>query len=117
MKLGMTEAEALEVIADDDDIEHGKKKEFDLTPEQQKIAKQYTHTGTRKGSAIKKPRKENPDKREIMNRIYDLFRDSTIDNEPVENVNMSNPERQINFDFNGNNYSITLTQHRKPKGE
>lgn len=113
MKLGMSRDEALQVLADDDDIDHGEKKDFDLTKEQEKVAKQYTRTGTRKSANGKKPtRKENPDKREIISLLDDALCDF------VDNVKkVTNPERQIDFEYNGNSYSITLTQHRKPKGE
>lgn len=113
MKLGMSREEALQVIADDTDIDHGEKKDFDLTAEQQKIASKYTRTGTRKStSGTKKPRKENPDKREIISVLDDALCDL------VDNVKtVVNPERQIDFEYNGASYSVTLTQHRKQKGE
>lgn len=117
LKLGMTEEEALQVIADDTDIDHGEAKDFDLTKEQQANAKKYMGTGTRKTSeSAKRVRKENPDKREIITMIFDLFRETAIDEDPMENVVMANPERQIDFHYKGESYSITLTQHRKPKG-
>ena len=112
MKLGMSKEEALQVIADDADIDHGKSKDFDLSAEQQKIARKYTRTGTRKGGTTAKPRKENPDKREIISVIDDALW-PLVNND----LKVTNPERQIDFEYNGNSYSITLTQHRKPKGE
>ena len=112
MKLGMTREEALQVIADDADIDHGKNKDFDLSAEQQKIAKKYTGTGTRKSTGTKKPRKENPDKREIISLLDKVLCDL------VDNAHeVVNPERQIDFEYNGFSYSVTLTQHRKSKGE
>ena len=65
---------------------------------------------------VKRVRKENPDKREIITMIFDLFRETAIDEDPMENVVMANPERQIDFHYKGESYSITLTQHRKPNG-
>ena len=50
MKLGLSREEALQTLADDRDIDHGKPKDFDLSPEQMKNAKQYTKVGTRKTS-------------------------------------------------------------------
>ena len=111
MKLGMSRDEALQVLADDDDIDHGEKKDFDLTKEQEKVAKQYTRTGTRKSVNGKKPtRKENPLKREIIATLFDALQD-------YEQPQIANPEREISFFANGESFSITLTQHRKPKGE
>ena len=37
--LDITREEALEIIQDDDDIDHDKPKDFDLTEEQLKVAK------------------------------------------------------------------------------
>lgn len=111
LKLGMTREEALQVLADDDDIDHGEKKDFDLTPEQQKNAQKYTRTGTRKStSGTKRPRKENPLKREIIQAVFAAVQD-------YDNPQITNPEKEISFFANGESFSITLTQHRKPKGE
>lgn len=112
LKLGMTEEEALQVIADDVDIDHGEAKDFDLTKEQQANAKKYMGTGTRKNKeGVKRVRKEDPDKREIISVIDDALC-CLVDN--VHEV--TNPERQIDFEYNDKSYSVTLTQHRKPKG-
>ena len=49
MATGMSEAEARETAEYDYEIEHGGKNlEYDLTKEQQKVAKKMTSTGTRK---------------------------------------------------------------------
>lgn len=112
LNLGMTEEEALQVIADDADIDHGEAKDFDLTKEQQANAKKYMGTGTRKNKeGVKRVRKEDPDKREIISVIDDALW-------PLVNNDLKvvNPERQIDFEYNGESYSVTLTQHRKPKG-
>lgn len=112
LKLGMTEEEALQVLADDEDIDHGEAKDFDLTAEQKRNAKKYIGTGTRKSAeGAKRKRKEDPDKREIISVIDDALC-CLVDN--VHEV--TNPERQIDFEYNDKSYSVTLTQHRKPKG-
>lgn len=112
LKLGMTEEEALQVLADDEDIDHGEAKDFDLTAEQKQNAKKYIGTGTRKSKeGVKRVRKEDPDKREIISVIDDALC-CLVDN--VHEV--TNPERQIDFEYNDKSYSVTLTQHRKPKG-
>ena len=111
LRLGMTREEALQVLADDDDIDHGEAKDFDLTPEQQKNAQKYTRTGTRKSaSGTKRPRKENPLKREIITTLFEAV-------QAYEKSQIINPEREISFFANEESFSITLTQHRKPKGE
>ena len=46
--LKCSEAEAKEIYEYDRSIDKGEKTEYDLSAEQQKVAKQYTRTGTRK---------------------------------------------------------------------
>lgn len=112
LKLGMTEEEALQVLADDEDIDHGEAKDFDLTKEQQANAKKYMGTGTRKSvEGAKRKRKENPEKREIVELLAKAL--AKLEGTAPE---VTNPERQVDFVYKGENYSITLTQHRKPKG-
>ncbi len=116
MKLGATREEAIATLQDDADIDKGKAKDFDLTPEQQKIAKQYTKTGTRKTTAYNfstRKRKENPTKATV---IAELFKFLTENDEiSAENINILNKERQISFKIGENDYELTLIQKRKPK--
>lgn len=109
--LGMTEAEAVEIVLYDDEVEHGRPTEFDLTPEQEKVAKKYTAVGTKKRTNYtftKRERKPNEAKRELI----EILRQALAE---MDNVKVSNIERQIDFDFEGEQFSVTLTQHRKPK--
>ena len=109
--LGMTEAEAVETVLYDDEVEHGRPTEFDLTPEQEKVAKKYTAVGTKKRTNYtftKRERKPNEAKRELI----EILRQTLAE---MDNVKVSNIERQIDFDFEGEQFSVTLTQHRKPK--
>ena len=112
--LGLTEQEAREMLADDAKIDKGQKMAFDLTPEQEKNAKKARATGTKKPTAYKfenRKRKENPEKRKILEALYELALNRW------ENAELVNPERQVDFHLNGNHYSITLTCHRPPKEE
>lgn len=111
--LDCTEEEALEMWEDDADIEVGEDKDFDLTPEQEKIAKKYRGTGKRKGEPVKRERKPNAEKREIIEDICGFIAQHC---EYASETSIVNPERQIDFTVGGNHYSITLTCHRKPKG-
>lgn len=105
--LGCTEEQAKQVIADDKDIDQGKKKDFDLTPEQQKVAKHrgkrepkiYTHT--------KRERKENITKSGIIKEIFDF-----LSEKDYENLTITKKEREIDFNYQGNSFTITLIQHR-----
>ena len=115
MKLGLSREEALQTLADDADIDKGKPKDFDLTAEQLKNAKQYTKVGTRKTSSTptKRERKENPTKALIIAELFKFF--SKNDEISAENLEILNKERQIFFKCGENDYELTLTQKRKLK--
>lgn len=112
-ELGMTEAEAVETVLYDDEVEHGKATEFDLTEEQAKIAKQYTAVDTKKRKAeytfTKRERKPNEAKRELIEILKQALDNAEIDN------NVSNIERQIDFEYENRQFSVTLTEHRPKK--
>ena len=110
--LGLTEQEARELLADDAKVDRGEKMAFDLTPEQEKNAKKARATGTKKPTAYKfekRKRKENSEKREILEVLYELALNRW------ENAELVNPERQVDFHIGNNHYSLTLTCHRPPK--
>lgn len=110
--LGLTEQEARELLADDAKVDRGEKMAFDLTPEQEKNAKKARATGTKKPTAYKfekRKRKENSEKRGILEVLYELALNRW------ENAELINPERQVDFHIGGNHYSLTLTCHRPPK--
>ena len=115
MKLGLSREEALQTLADDRDIDHGKPKDFDLSPEQMKNAKQYTKVGTRKTSTTptKRERKANPTKTLIIAELFKFFSENAEIS--AENLKILNKERQISFSINSEKYELTLVQKRKPK--
>jgi len=117
MATGMTEAEARETALYDLEVEAGEPTEFDLTAEQQKVAKKYTNTGTKKRTEYqfsKRERKPNETKREIMNTVRVLFEGMAL-NGKCEAVDLSNVERTLDFVKDGKHYTLTLTEHRPKK--
>ena len=115
MKLGMSREEALQTLADDKDIDKGLPKDFDLTAEQLKNAKQYTKVGTRKTSTTptKRERKANLTKALIIAELFKFLGENAEIS--AENLEILNKERQIFFKCGENDYELTLTQKRKPK--
>jgi hypothetical protein len=116
--------EALREQADcewyDNEVDHGTATEYALTPEQEAVSKDL-----RKGRAVdaygkerKRERKANPDKQDIMSALYDgLLSYLTDENrKAIDHVDMTNPERQLDFNWKGVSYSVTLTAHRPKKG-
>jgi len=116
--LGFTEAEAVETVLYDEEVEHGRPTEFDLTEEQKKVAKKYTDIGTKKRKGAyqftARERKPNETKRKIMTCVRILFEGMELNGE-CKAVNLSNVERQLDFEVDGKEYSLTLTEHRPKK--
>ena len=72
---------------------------------------------TEYAQAEKKPRKKREVKKDatkiaLINHLSDF-----IQREVASYVEITNDQRTIEFVLNGENYSITLTKHRKKKGE
>ena len=119
--LHCTEAEAEQIMADDKAIDRGEKMPFDLTAEQEKVARKFAKTGTRKtptaykldNTGGKRSRKENPTKASIISELA-KFLEHDSENACVE-VEITNKERQIAFKIGENAYELTLVQKRKPK--
>ncbi len=110
--LGCTREEAIAVIAEDEAIDKMTMKEInaDLTPEQRKAMKDATKTGTKKHTAVKRERKPDEEKADIISQIAEFLK--TIDSYDVDIIK---GEREISLIVGANDYSITLTKHRPPK--
>ena len=111
-KLGMSEDEIAQVLADDKSIDRGERMEFDLSAEAEKQAKKYANVGTRKttGEKTERKRKENPTKAAVIAEIANFLTENGY-----EMVEITNKERQIAFKIGENAYELTLVQKRKPK--
>lgn len=117
MRLGMTEKEALDVIACDHEIDRGIAQEFDLDPEREKMAKKFANATTKKKPTVyefkQRERKANPTKASIIAEIAKFLAEDSEN--ACENVVVTNKERQISFSIGDNQYEFTLVQKRKPK--
>ena len=101
----------------DQEVEKGTTTEYALTKEQEQVSKEL-----RKGRAIdaygkerKRERKENHDKRFIISVLYEAMQSTGEHASLGHNIKVANPERQIDFEYNGVHYSVTLTAHRPKK--
>lgn len=91
----------------DEQIEKGNPTPFDLSEEQAKVAKEMgpkARAVNAYGKAVKRERKPDEEKRELIARLAEALADLSPE--------VVNPEREIRF----GSYSITLTRHRTPKG-
>jgi hypothetical protein len=115
--LGVSDSEADDILASDKAIDQGKRVDFDLSPEQEKLAKKFANAGTRKAPTVYKfdqrKRKENPTKAAIIAEIATFLTENSEN--ACENVEITNKERQISFKIGSESYELTLVQKRKPK--
>lgn len=115
--LGISYEEAEALYDSDKAIDRGEKQPFDLTPEQAKEAKKACHTGTRKTPTTykftKRERKPNATKGGIISKLAQFL--SASSGFEVENLEITNKERQVAFEIGGEKFELTLVQKRKPK--
>lgn len=103
----------------DNEVDHDRKTEYDLSAEQVRVAQEAMKGMARAvnayGKEVKRVRKENHDKRFIISVLHEAMQ-ATGEHAPLgDGGKVVNPERQIDFNLNGVDYSITLTAHRPPK--
>lgn len=101
--LDLTEEEAREMLATDEAIDHGADP-FPQTAEQKKASKEARSTGTRTYTFTKRERKPDKDKRFLIQ----IFASLLADEETV----ITNPERQIDFNYNGRHFRLVLSAPR-----
>lgn len=106
----------------DAQIDKGNPTPYDLDEEGEKNVKEITKGMARKvqntvdafGKKRTRERKPNENKRWIIDNLRVLFEGFAL-NGSVENVQVSNVERSVDFTKDGRHYTITLTEHRPPK--
>jgi predicted DNA-binding transcriptional regulator YafY len=118
--LDLTREEAIELIEDDMEVDKMSVKECtsDMSEEQKKAAKAATiTTGEKKKSStpVKRERQKDEVKVEIISVIAQNLSRCTFgdDLNGVEDISIVKPEKEITFTVNDEEYSITLTKHRK----
>ena len=131
-KLGYTDEQIQEMLADDKRIDRGEILEWDLSAEEHKKAMKYANSDEKKkktpqtdeksakkgGTAYNfdtstKKRKENPTKANIIALLATILGENS--DFCAENVEITNKERQIAFTVGENAFELTLVQKRKPK--
>ena len=119
--LDVSAEEADEILKADKAIDRGERVPFDLSPEQEKLAKKFANVDTKKRkkptvynlNAKGKVRKENPTKASIIAELAKFLTENSEN--ACEMVEITNKERQIAFKIGENAYELTLVQKRKPK--
>lgn len=132
-KLGYTDAEIQQMLADDKAVDRGQAMEWDLSAEEHKKAMKYANVTEKKTKKVEKPaetaekkakpnynldatgkkKKENPTKANIIALLATILTENG--DFSAENVEVTNKERQIAFTVGENAFELTLVQKRKPK--
>lgn len=107
--LGITREEAISLIREDEEIDGGAKL-FELTAEQKQNAKSVTSTTSGKKTE-RKPKEKKVD--ETKRSLIEIVRSALFENEIYCEV--TNVEKTIDFNLNGEQYSLNLTKHRPKK--
>lgn len=116
-KAGFTEEEIRDMLEADARIDKGEKL-FEQTAEQKAVTKKMTQARAAVnayGKKVTRERKPNEVKRKIMQFIFDALRVNSGCQPLAPNAELTNPERTIDFQIDGRNFTLTLTEHRAPK--
>ena len=103
--LDLTEEEALQLIEDDKAIDRGAKM-FDLDPELEKASKRARQAPRpTTPTPTKRTKKEDTEKGYLISEIVKALAE-------CDKVEITNPERQIDFEFSGRKFRIVLSAPR-----
>ena len=107
--LGVTEQEAKEIAAADKAIDKGEPMPFDLTKEQEKATRAYRQADRKKPVIVSnKPRERKADENKRF--LVSLLAECVTENGGA--VEITNPERQIDFEYCGRKFRIVLSAPR-----
>lgn len=105
--LEISREEAIELISDDEDIEKGVAKDFDLTAEQEKNARKARQVARGVSEKpIKRERKPDNTKRELIEILKTAV--SAVDSD----LEVTNIEREIIFHYQNRKFKIVLSAPR-----
>lgn len=103
--------EAKQVLEMDKRIDRGEKL-FELPPELEAGAKKARRADRKKVENVKRERKPDEDKRELIQYLESSLEDAYPDLD-LDDITITNPEREMEFTYNGIKYRLTLMRPRK----
>ena len=105
--LDLSREEAIQLLKDDaNDVS------AELTAEQKKVVKQMAQGDRKKEDAPRKrERKTDPNKLYLINLLAETLTNN------VSDITTVNPERELTFNYNGNQYKLVLSKPREKKEE
>lgn len=104
--------EAKEVLEMDKRIDRGEKL-FELPPELEAGAKKARRADRKKVENVKRERKPDEDKRELIQYLESSLEDAHHRDMDLDDIIITNPEREMEFTYNGIKYRLTLMRPRK----
>ena len=110
--LNITEDEARAVQEIDKRIDRGEKL-FELSPELEAGAKKARRADRKKVENVKREKKIDNDKRDLIQYLEGKLEDAHHYDMDLDNITIINPEREMEFTYNGIKYRLTLMRPRK----
>lgn len=104
--------EAKQVLEMDKRIDRGEKL-FELPPELEAGAKKARRADRKKVENVKRERKSDEDKRELIQYLESSLEDAHHRDMDLDDITITNPEREMEFIYNGIKYRLTLMRPRK----
>lgn len=104
--LNATKEEVLEMLQEDKEIDRGAKLN-ELPEELQAGAKKARRADRKASTKPRAPRKEDEDKRFLINYFV-----KTLEESNTQEIDVTNPERELTFVYNGRKYRLTLAVPR-----
>lgn len=113
--LGVSSEEADQILADDKEVDRGKKMDWDMSDVEHRKAMKNANADEHKKpkEPVKRERKANPTKGGIIAGLATFLTENAAFN--TQNVQIANPERTVTFQIGDNSFELTLIQKRKPK--
>jgi len=113
-QLDISRDEAIEVLKEDSEIDKGAEL-FELTPEQKQVEKKMRQADRKVTAYNWKPRERKPNeaKRFIIDKLIECIQCDVDNCQGNVVVEITNPERQLDFEFQGVRYRIVLSAPRK----
>ena len=104
--------EAKEVLEMDKRIDRGEKL-FELPPELEAGAKKARRADRKQPVAVRRQRKPDEAKRDLIQYLEDKLEDAHHYDMDLDDITITNPEREMEFIYNGVRYRLTLMRPRK----
>lgn len=112
--LQINKIEAIQLWLEDNDIIEDEV-EKELTAKASKQKRRYERKSATNAKKVRKPRKKDPIKQEIIATIARNLDRFALDDAEISDISVRNDEKYIDFVVNGDEYTINLVKHRPKK--